>query len=355
MLLFKLIKPNPAKTALLAAPKKLVHSFRYIMPPRTRSPAARRAPPTTAGVKVALAGSGGGSTRRADAHEEVSALRMQLDALGASLAHVQLISCELPLDRASPDSMSELWTLVDGASLSQSARGALRDVNAVAAATDQQLADAIDKGEVAALLLVSADVAGVNKRALAAAVRRRVPVCGTGGASLGMAAEAGALLLEVSGSVGTTSHTRAIAVACALARHWGRPAYTPALKPPELAPLPLLDALLPAFLACLLVGAAGAPLRSCSTTNVADGRLGVRGCALERPLLLTPSSVPRHRARGALRTVPSSVGRRAGVGRDPGARRGGAACGGRDALWLPRRAGATLPRTLPSALPAPSP
>ena len=47
------------------------------------------------------------------------------------------------------------------------------------------------------MLLVSADVAaatGVSRRALAAAPCARVPVCGTGGASLGLAAEAGARL-----------------------------------------------------------------------------------------------------------------------------------------------------------------
>ena len=174
-------------------------------------------------MNVALAGSGGGSTRRSDAHEEVSALQTQLDALGATLTHVQLISCEMPLDRASLASRSELWTLASSAALTQRAKGTLGEVNAAAEACDQELAAAIERGEVGALLLVSADVAaatGVNRRALAAAVRARVPVCGTGGASLGLAAEAGARLLEVSGSVGTTSHTRAIAVSATLARHW---------------------------------------------------------------------------------------------------------------------------------------
>ena len=173
-------------------------------------------------MNVALAGSGGGSTRRSDAHEEVSALQTQLDALGATLTHVQLISCEVPLDRASLASRSELWTLASSAALTQRAKGTLGEVNAAAEACDQELAAAIERGEVGALLLVSADVAatGVNRRALAAAVRARVPVCGTGGASLGLAAEAGARLLEVSGSVGTTSHTRAIAVSATLARHW---------------------------------------------------------------------------------------------------------------------------------------
>ena len=172
-------------------------------------------------MNVALAGSGGGSTRRSD--EEVSALQTQLDALGATLTHVQLISCEVPLDRASLASRSELWTLASSAALIQRAKGTLGEVNAAAEACDQELAAAIERGEVGALLLVSADVAaatGVNRRALAAAVRARVPVCGTGGASLGLAAEAGARLLEVSGSVGTTSHTRAIAVSATLARHW---------------------------------------------------------------------------------------------------------------------------------------
>ena len=191
---------------------------------------ANRARVGKVSMNVALAGSGGGSTRRSDAHEEVSALHTQLDALGATLTHVQLISCEVPLDRASSASGSKLWTLGSSAALTQRAAGTLGEVNAAAEACDAELASAIDRGEVGALLLVSADVAaatGVNRRALAAAVRARVPVCGTGGASLGLAAEAGARLLEVSGSVGTTSHTRAIAVSATLARNWRGPAFLP--------------------------------------------------------------------------------------------------------------------------------
>ena len=125
-------------------------------------------------MNVALAGSGGGSTRRSDAHEEVSALHTQLDALGATLTHVQLISCEVPLDRASSASRSKLWTLASSGALTQRAAGALGEVNAAAEACDQELAAAIDRGEVGALLLISADVAaatGVNRHALAAAVR----------------------------------------------------------------------------------------------------------------------------------------------------------------------------------------
>ena len=79
-------------------------------------------------MNVALAGSGGGSTRRSDAHEEVSALQTQLDALGATLTHVQLISCEVPLDRASLASRSELWTLASSAALAQRAKGTLGEV-----------------------------------------------------------------------------------------------------------------------------------------------------------------------------------------------------------------------------------
>ena len=169
---------------------------------------------------VVLVGSGGGSTRRSDAHEEGSALRIQLDALGAILTHVQLISCEVPLDRSSSASRAKLWTLASDAALTEHAAGALGEVNATAEVCDQEIAAAIDRGEVGALLLVSAAATGVNRRALAAAVRARVPVCGTGGASLGLAAEAGAHLLEVSGSVGTTSLTRAIAVSATLARQW---------------------------------------------------------------------------------------------------------------------------------------
>ena len=64
---------------------------------------------------------------------------------------------------------------------------------------------------------------------------------------LGVAAEAGALVLEAGGSVGTSALARSIALAAALARHYKRP-YTPVLPPPNLSHLPQLDAALPAVL-----------------------------------------------------------------------------------------------------------
>ena len=84
---------------------------------------------------------------------------------------------------------------------------------------------------------------------------------GTGGTSLGIAVEAGATLLQLSGSVSTTAESRAIAAAAALARHWKLP-YTPKLPTPETDPLPILDAILPLALTFSILTALSTKLTS---------------------------------------------------------------------------------------------
>ena len=232
---------------------------RFVRSPRSRSP--RRAPPRLQGV--ALVGSSGGSTSRSFS---VPQFAEQLAALGGCrLAALQLVESATPLDRADERTVAALWRLGPMAAASshsqgalapqmQTAQGSLKTVNAAAARADSDLAGAIDLGAIDALVMVSADPLGTNARALAAAIRHQLPVVGTGGASMGIAAEAGALVVEAGGSVGTSTLARSIALAAALARHWKKP-YIPILPPPNVALLPLLDAALPAVLCAVLLRA----------------------------------------------------------------------------------------------------
>ena len=131
-------------------------------------------------------------------------------------------------------------------------------MNLLATERDRQLARRIDRGEIAALILLSADVrrpAGVNYASLAAAAAAQIPVLGTGGTALGLATEMGALLLQTSGSVATVASMRAMTAVGALARYW-RVVYQPMLPPPQPSVLPILDAALPAVIAILTVRSA---------------------------------------------------------------------------------------------------
>ncbi|KAL3933598.1 MAG: hypothetical protein SGPRY_000210 [Prymnesium sp.] len=194
------------------------------------------------GMAVALSGSSGGSTFRGEARSECAALSEQLRSLHASLAFVAYVQADLPLDHASPSSEASLWEVweegeenrggekvgqdgscsVDGPRCT--AHGSLSHINCLARAADVRLAEAILRGKIDALVLLSADVRppdGTSARALAAAVAAGVPVLGTGGCCLGLAARSGASLLQLSGSVGTSAHSRAIAIGAALGRHAG--------------------------------------------------------------------------------------------------------------------------------------
>ena len=167
--------------------------------PRSKSPS--RGAPRLRGI--VLVGSSGGSTSRTFSVQQFAE---QLAAIrGCRLAALQLVESATPLDRADERTVAALWRLGPMAAQMQTAQGSLKTVNAAAARADADLAGAIDGGAIDALVMVSADPLGCNSRALAAAIRHQLPVVGTGGASMGVAAEAGALVVEAGGSVGTSA------------------------------------------------------------------------------------------------------------------------------------------------------
>ncbi|KAL1519689.1 hypothetical protein AB1Y20_023199 [Prymnesium parvum] len=230
---------------------------RSVSPPRLAP--ARHPPPQKKLLRLALVGSSGGSTLRGDARSEYDAVTAQLSALApAQLSAMIYVEAASPLDHAARSDEAVLYELDAAGRLAQSMPGSLGVINSRARVSDAALAERILLGEIDCLMLVSADVlapAGAAARSLAAAVAAAVPAVGTGGTGLGHAARAGAAVLQLSGSVSTSPHTRAIAMAAALARRFER-AYTPPLPPADAgarAVLPALDALLPAVVSLGLV------------------------------------------------------------------------------------------------------
>jgi len=203
--------------------------------------------------RVALVGSTGGSTLRGGALSQAEALAAQLPP-GVALTTLTFVEAATPLDRAGDSTPATLWRLDDAGRPYCCVSSTLAEVNREARRLDAALAQAVRAGEVDALVLVSASLgaAGVNRKSLDAACATRTPCLGTGGSGLGLAVEAGAHVLSLSGSVATTADSRAIAAAAALARYWRLP-FTPRLPPPQLAVLPVLDAVLPVILALSLL------------------------------------------------------------------------------------------------------
>ena len=212
------------------------------MPRRTTSPSP---PSARDGKRVILIGSSGGSTNRSTAVEEFENISSQLAQLpNVSLDGVCFVEASFPLDQSATTPVN-LWSSKSNETPKICARDSLGTVNCLAEDLNKKLAQRVRKGEIDAIISTSADFVGkVNNAVLDAAVATGTPMLGTGGTSLGIAVEAGATLLQLSGSVSTTAESRAIAAAAALARHWKLP-YTPKLPTPETDPLPILDAILP--------------------------------------------------------------------------------------------------------------
>ena len=225
---------------------------------------ARSAPSSR---RIALVGSSGGSTLRGAIGSEVEAVKTQLAQLSPQLTvtldAICFVETACPLDHANDDTTpAKLYTAHSGLAVCTT-DATLRLVNMSARQQDASLARTVSAGQIDAIVLISADFGedGVNAATLRAAVASGTPLLGTGGTSLGQAVEAGAVMLQLSGSVATTSEQRAIASAAALARHW-RVAYTPRLPPPEAAILPMLDAILPLILTLSVLHATSDAARS---------------------------------------------------------------------------------------------
>ena len=209
--------------------------------------------------RIALLGSSGGSTLRASAIEEFKALASRLSQLPAcAIVAMSFVEASVPLDHAADDEPAALWTLDAAGAPVCRTHGALAAVNREARTLDAEMAQHMSKAkDIDALVLVSAHLAqgsGVHTRALRAAIECRTPCLGSGGVSLGMAVDAGARLLQQSGSVSTNAESRAIAASAALARHW-KLHYTPRLPAADLSVMPVLDAVLPLILALALLHA----------------------------------------------------------------------------------------------------
>jgi hypothetical protein len=199
---------------------------------------------------VALVGSSGGSTLRGNAVSEHAALSLHVEGSGCRVGWMVYVEASVPLDHARADLDVALFQLWDSKPLA-TVRQPLASINTLVIAADVELAKKIAAGEVAALIIASADVSGANEASVAAAVRHGVPILGTGGKGLGLATEQGGFMLQLSGSVSTNADGRAMATAAALARHFGTP-FRPALPASDLHALPVVDAALPVVV-CLAV------------------------------------------------------------------------------------------------------
>eukprot|EP01041_Mallomonas_annulata_P009313 gene9313-19334_t len=147
--------------------------------------------------------------------------------------HVDILACsfvicECALDFAFPtENIAQLWTLKNNTLQCQHS-GILSDINIEAEKEDLYIASEIKNGNIHALVSISSDPLGVNKHSLQAAIDKGIPIVGTGGTSMSYISTHGGLVIGSSGgSVATTSISKSVCFAAALASHWDLEYYPP--------------------------------------------------------------------------------------------------------------------------------
>ena len=118
-----------------------------------------------------------------------------------------------------PDSPATLYTW-NGTEVQAVFQGTLTEVNVEVEKVDAKLAKKIDDGEIDGVMFVSASPDGVNRQAMEACARTKIPMAGTGGSGVALTQNMGCNVLSASGTTGTTNRTRAVAFTTALAKYW---------------------------------------------------------------------------------------------------------------------------------------
>ncbi len=173
--------------------------------------------------RVALVGSSGGNLHRLggnDAAQLIRSVQDQLGRAGAELVAVCFVAADASLDSIGTHSTGRhvadrAWHPAAGGSRP------LDEVNKIAQAEDQAVAELISADQIDGLILVSANPRGINKASITAAAQQKVPVVGSGGSSVAAAEAMGVRFVSASGTTGTTNHTRAIGYAAGLSHAWG--------------------------------------------------------------------------------------------------------------------------------------
>lgn len=196
--------------------------------------------------RIALLASSGANLRSqggSDPQKMVADIAKQIHAAGFELGAVQYVSATSSFDSVAQGAQAELWALNGQGRLEVVAKGDLAAVNEQARIQDSSIAQAIADGEFDGVILMSADPKGVNALAVGAAIAAQLPASGTGGTSIADAQQLGLNLVAVSGTIGSTSTTRAVSYVAGLARYW-KVKYRPALGTPtqSAGPLPELEA-----------------------------------------------------------------------------------------------------------------
>jgi hypothetical protein len=172
--------------------------------------------------KIAIIGSSGGNLYAQGGNNPTALLKeifVQAESAGIEIASVEFIAAGASMDNISPESKALLFTLAGGHA-EAGPEAALREINEQAKKLDGVLAQKIGNGEIDGVVMMSCDPGNVNSASVKAMAEKKIPVVGTGGASMANSQKMGVKVISTSGTTGTTNRTRAVAFISALAGEW---------------------------------------------------------------------------------------------------------------------------------------
>lgn len=180
--------------------------------------------------RLAIIGSSGGHLfvlGGQDARGLLGEIVQQAAAANFIVSEALFVAASTSLDSIPESATASLWRMTPEG-LQAGEPLPLQEVNQLAGQASAELAEKIRRGEVDALIMVSADPKSTNREVVQAAAEMNIPVVGSGGSSMAEARAMGANVIASSGTTGSTNRTRAIGYISALAGYW-KVKYTPVI------------------------------------------------------------------------------------------------------------------------------
>ena len=200
-------------------------------------------------IKIALVGSSGGGSatlsssesiieniqknvhkivaRRLNLQERSNKQKTSVSVPLVSITEVAFVQSKSGLDFIGDDQANDsvkLWVMESGGLIVGKCVGSLDHVNIALMIEDARIARLIHSNTIHAVIAISSDPIGANKLTISAAIKKNIPIIGTGGTSLSCISTLGGNVIGCSGgSVATTGVTRGICIAASLASYlpWG--------------------------------------------------------------------------------------------------------------------------------------
>ena len=174
--------------------------------------------------KIAILGSSGGNLYNLGGKEPLKLLGeilTQSKAASMEVTAIQFIGAKATMDKINKNTGARLYTWnEDEKKIFATAEDTLTNINELSVKTDLEIAQKIREGVIEGLILMSSDPNGTNRHAIKAAAEMKIPIVGTGGASMATIQSLGGNVISTSGTTGTTNRTRAVASIQSLSKFW---------------------------------------------------------------------------------------------------------------------------------------